>query len=116
MQLRNARLCLDCEEIHDGAQCPGCASETFAFIKRWVPAPERRSLNRSTDGHNDETLRTYRELLDIDRKKRPAAGWRLVRGGAVALALIGAAGWMLRRNSESQKDLPTGSDRDASRT
>ena len=29
MQLRTARLCLDCEEVHDEAQCPVCASETF---------------------------------------------------------------------------------------
>ena len=43
MQLRRARLCLDCDEIHDAPQCPTCASETFAYISRWVPAPARRS-------------------------------------------------------------------------
>src|SRR5258705_11052910 len=47
MQLRVARLCLDCEEIHEAQQCPACASETFAFLTRWVPAPERRSKPRS---------------------------------------------------------------------
>jgi hypothetical protein len=46
MQLRLARLCLDCEEIHDAQQCPACASETFAYLTRWVPAPERRSKVR----------------------------------------------------------------------
>jgi hypothetical protein len=46
MQLRRARLCLDCEEIHDAQQCPTCASETFAYLTRWVPAPERRSVPR----------------------------------------------------------------------
>jgi|SRR5687767_11833222 hypothetical protein len=46
MQLRVARVCLDCEEVHDAQQCPVCASETFAFLTRWVPAPERRSQPR----------------------------------------------------------------------
>ena len=46
MQLRKARLCLDCEELHDQWQCPVCASETFAFITRWMPAPERRKKPR----------------------------------------------------------------------
>jgi hypothetical protein len=46
MQLRLARLCLDCEELHDGQQCPVCASETFAYLSRWVPSPERRSKPR----------------------------------------------------------------------
>ena len=41
MQLRRARLCIDCEEIHEAQQCPSCASETFAYLTRWVPAPER---------------------------------------------------------------------------
>jgi hypothetical protein len=46
MQLRKARLCIDCEELHDQWQCPVCASETFAFITRWMPAPERRKKPR----------------------------------------------------------------------
>lgn len=46
MQLRAARLCLDCEELHDAQQCPVCASETFAYLSRWVPAPERRAKPR----------------------------------------------------------------------
>src|SRR5262245_32500541 len=29
MQLRTARLCLDCEEVHEEQQCPVCASESF---------------------------------------------------------------------------------------
>ena len=42
MQLNRARLCLDCEELHEDQQCPVCASETFAFVTRWVPAREAR--------------------------------------------------------------------------
>ena len=52
MQLRVARVCLDCEEIHDAQECPVCASEAFAFLSRWVPAPERRSARRSTPRTN----------------------------------------------------------------
>jgi hypothetical protein len=42
LKLTGARLCLDCEEIHDAAQCPICASETFAFLTRWVPSHAQR--------------------------------------------------------------------------
>ncbi len=101
MQLRNARLCLDCEEIHDGAHCPVCASESFAFIRRWVPTPERRARPRDVEAPSKEVLDTYREMLLPDQK-RPTIAWRLVRGGTVSLAVLGMAGWMLRRNSRSQ--------------
>ena len=46
MQLRNARLCLDCEELHEETQCPVCASESFTYVTRWVPAEERRRRHR----------------------------------------------------------------------
>ena len=46
MQLRVARLCLDCEELHDQRQCPVCASEAYAFLTQWMPAPERRKKPR----------------------------------------------------------------------
>jgi hypothetical protein len=42
MQLRNARLCLNCEEIHTSGHCPVCASESFAYVSRWIPPEERR--------------------------------------------------------------------------
>ena len=47
MQLRVARLCLNCEELHDQQRCPGCTSESFAYISRWVTPPERRSAARA---------------------------------------------------------------------
>jgi hypothetical protein len=46
MQLRMARLCIDCEEIHDSPQCPVCASEAFEYVTRWVPTHERRTQPR----------------------------------------------------------------------
>ena len=42
MHLQEARLCLDCEELHTADQCPRCASDAFAFLTRWIPANERR--------------------------------------------------------------------------
>jgi pterin-4a-carbinolamine dehydratase len=34
MRLDDARLCLDCEEIHEEQECPSCGSEAFAFLTR----------------------------------------------------------------------------------
>lgn len=46
MQLRVARVCLNCEEVHDAQHCPMCASETYAFLKKWVPVDDRRARPR----------------------------------------------------------------------
>src|SRR5688500_9075125 len=42
MQLNVARLCLDCEYLHDARRCPMCASGTFAYMTRWCPATYTR--------------------------------------------------------------------------
>ena len=91
MQLRVARLCLDCEEIHAARTCPRCTSESFALISRWVPAPERRARPRP----DTSTADTYRELLAEDADK-PSHKW--LKGGAM-LATIGlcVGGWLLRK-------------------
>ena len=94
MQLRNARVCLDCGDVHDVEHCPVCASESFAYLTRWVPAPERRQKPRSTVPP-PETLDSYRQLLSTD--SNDAGRWRMVRSGAVGLALFGVAGWMWGR-------------------
>ena len=99
MQLRNARLCLDCEEVHEAQQCPLCASETFVFMTRWVPVPERRQKPRTgAPPPPPEALDTYREMLGQDRSEG-GPGWRFVKRGAVGLAVFGVASWMWRRNS-----------------
>jgi len=48
MRLRDARLCLDCEELHTEDQCPLCASEAFSFVTRWIP-----SNDSTRDDHGD---------------------------------------------------------------
>jgi hypothetical protein len=98
MQLRTARVCLDCEEIHDAQQCPTCASETFAFLTRWVPVPERRQRPRPTELANREAVETYREMLSPPGR----SGWSLVRRGALGLALVGVASWMWGRTARSE--------------
>ena len=96
MQLRTARLCLDCEEIHEAQMCPVCASESFAYLIRWVPADERRTRNRAraqprTDGTAEQSGR--------------AAG--LVGRGALGLALVAAGRWLwrLRADMEDSKKI-----------
>lgn len=36
VNLRRARLCLDCEAIFEGPQCPGCTSESYIPVSRWI--------------------------------------------------------------------------------
>ena len=98
MQLRTARVCLDCEEVHDAQQCPTCASETFAFLTRWVPVPERRQRPRPAEVASREAVETYREMLSPQK----TSGWSLVRRGALGLAIFGVAGWMWQRNTRPE--------------
>jgi hypothetical protein len=101
MQLRTARVCLDCEEVHESQQCPVCASETFAFLTRWVPVPERRQRPRPpADQSNRETVDTYREMLAPQR----SSGWAMLSRGALGLAIFGVAGWMWRRNARADAE------------
>src|SRR5258707_15623016 len=93
MQLRIARLCLDCEEIHDAAQCPGCASETFAPISRWVPAPERRGRPRPPVSTPRADI--YRALT-APPEARPSRAGRLLKNGALGLTAVGLIGWFMR--------------------
>jgi hypothetical protein len=98
MQLRTARLCLDCEEVHDAMRCPSCASETFTYITRWIPAPERRQLPRPTTSAEAEVYRTL-----VGKDTPPAStgtGRRMLKGGVVGLTALGVAGWLLRKRPD----------------
>jgi hypothetical protein len=77
MQLRSARLCLDCEELHEDDQCPVCASEAFAFVTRWIPVDDKRPRRRPQPP-----------------PPAPSTGVsRLVKTGAIAMAAV-ATGWL----------------------
>jgi hypothetical protein len=82
MQLRFARVCLDCEEVHDAQQCPVCASETFAFLTRWVPVEERRSGQ------------TVQRAAAEPAASAGAGRW--VKRGVAGFALLAAGQWVLR--------------------
>ena len=102
MQLSTARLCLDCDEVHDSQQCPVCASESFSYMSRWVPAPERRPSPRATTSPEAEI---YRRLV----QPSPAAsrGKRFLKQGALGLTALGLVGWFVssrRKKGESEKD------------
>ena len=96
MQLHVARLCMDCEEVHDAQMCPVCGSETFAFISRWIPAPERR--RRARPPTPPDTVNTYRELLS-PAPAGPSGVARWLRRGAVGVAAVTAVGWAWQRRS-----------------
>jgi hypothetical protein len=88
MQLRLARLCLDCEDVHDSQQCPVCASETFAYLTRWVPAPERRTEAR-LGAEPGKSAQRPAGTSGTSKKK-------LVGYGVVGVGLVGLAEWFLR--------------------
>ena len=85
MKLDVARLCLDCEEVHERQHCPACGSEAFAFLTRWIepstePRKEGRRLRpRSPDAQLvTENVQAYRQLLDEERR----SAWRDGPGAA----------------------------------
>src|SRR5436309_2265818 len=94
MQLGVARLCLDCEEVHDAHRCPVCGSETFAFLKRWVkpavPLPKANPREQDVPPpERVEQVETYEQLLKPDGHRSHKG--RLIAGGALGLAVLGAA-------------------------
>jgi hypothetical protein len=102
MQLQLARLCLDCEEVHDAQQCPVCASESFAAMTRWVPTADRRGRPRPIVPPEAEV---YRAL--VDGKTPPSRGQRLLKQGALGLTAVGLIGWFLRSGKPGSKPAVT---------
>jgi hypothetical protein len=88
MQLRTARLCLDCEEIHTEYRCPVCASEAFSYITRWVPAPERRSRPRTPSSAD---VQIYQRLTSRGDDE-PARGGKFLKRAALGLTAAGLLG------------------------
>jgi len=110
MQLRTARLCLDCEDVHDTPQCPVCASETFSYLVRWIPSDERRRRPRPApaqapppaEGEAD----AYRRLASGDLP--PSRGRQLLKKGVVGLAAIGVVGWLWGQKDTGSPKGPRG--------
>ena len=109
MQLRSARLCQDCEEIHEDRRCPVCASEAFAFITRWIPAPEGRAQPRVTTTPQAEM---YRRLI---ADEEPGRRSRLLKQALIGLTTVGVAGWIWRKSQLQTNELPVSQDRSHSR-
>jgi hypothetical protein len=96
MQIGVARLCLDCDEVHDQERCPICASEAFVFLTRWVqPALSAKRTSatppRSGAAEPSEKLGAYRQL--VANKSYGSRTARFVRNGTVFFAVAGLARW-----------------------
>jgi hypothetical protein len=89
MQLRAARLCLDCEEIHEGQECPVCLSEAFVYLIRWVPVEERRT-------------RRFPSAIKVTPEPSGAARW--VRRGVFGLAVLAASRWLWQSGEPTSGD------------
>jgi len=104
MQLRNARLCLNCEEVHAAAHCPVCTSESFAYVSRWIPPDERRQEPRAASPQ--PALPQTALPKPADRPGRPtpqpAGAMRWVRRGATGVAVLAASRilWQLSKPVE----------------
>jgi len=83
MRLDDARLCLDCEEIHEAQECPVCLSEAFVYLMRWVPVEERRT-------------RRLPSATKVVPEKKGVGRW--VQRGVVGLAVMAAS----RRHGPSE--------------
>ena len=87
MQLRTARLCLDCEEIHEAQECPVCLSEAFVYLMRWVPVEERRTRRLPSATKVIPETKVMPEKTGVGR-------W--VQRGVVGLAVMAASRWLLQ--------------------
>jgi hypothetical protein len=101
MKLDVARLCLDCEEVHEHQVCPHCGSEAFAFLTRWVqPTSEVRLkaqlTTRETTAATVKTSDQVEALRQLIEGKPPARRGALVLKGLLGVAAFGVAGWAWR--------------------
>jgi len=95
MKLSIARLCLDCDEVHEEPQCPSCGSESFAFLSRWIDPGSQRPAARVAAAAapvDRERLEAVRALTASGPPRRGAG--RRAAGIAAGLATLGVAGWV----------------------
>jgi len=104
MQLRNARLCLSCEEIHAAGHCPVCTSESFAYVSRWIPPDERRLEPRAAPAQPAAQPAAPPVLPARPARPvpQPAGAMRWVRRGATGVAVLAASRmlWQLSKPVE----------------
>jgi hypothetical protein len=103
VQLHVARLCLDCEEVHDEYRCPACASDHFSYLTRWVPGPDRPKRPRPKPVPPPEAD-VYRRLIHGEpaaRRGRFVTRTLMGLGAAAGLAglFLGARGARAERGS-----------------
>ena len=83
MHLRTARLCLDCDNVHETQQCPVCASEAVAFMTRWVPGLNDavcqgcdRQLCGRGDRHTEKTMKRLVIAMSLSMSMWACGGGR----------------------------------------
>jgi hypothetical protein len=111
MRLDAARLCLDCEEIHEDQVCPICSSEAFAYLTRWVQPAVAREVGPATPTRGSEPpprasqprspgqVEAYRQILEGKPRRRTG----FVTGSVLGLAAVSLAGWALRATSRPRE-------------
>ena len=103
MQLQDARLCADCDEVHDAQQCPHCASERFSYISRWVPLPDDQARPRPQTSDRAEA---YRQLINPPAERLRSRVANVVTNGVVGLAAVGIVGWLWRSSGQARATQP----------
>ncbi len=94
LPLEKARICLDCDTLHDLDACPECGSDSYFYLANWIkpkhpprpaPPPEapllelpppRKSRHwlRNTLLAGASLIAAYRFLFKPSRKKPPEEG------------------------------------------
>ena len=108
MQLSVARLCLDCQEIHEQDRCPTCTSEAFAFMTRWVKldaTPLRVPPYEKQEGGTAK-VEAYRRILNPRRQRSTTVKWLRKGGLVVTVGYLVRWGWQIaaHHTREPQRD------------
>ena len=82
--LENARLCMDCDTVFDAPICPGCSSESYFPLSRWIrPALEEIRPARPTPVPREPLAQTVTQ----SRVKTARNASILLAGGGLAYAV-----------------------------